>query len=260
MKKTILTFILSAVMIVSLTLTVGAAESDKINILEEAETTTVTTAATDGQDEDAPADAAETDATEAEDIGAEVEQTEAENGEKNETTDADGMTEEELREVILRVADAVGAYEDEIPAAGKAKEWILKNLASIVGFLMAAAMLVVTPVGKKIFGNFIKTFKDTLVIVKKWKEDLEGVITKNGEKNAELRASVNELMTVLKRENEDALRRAEIAEQNAEQNAKALIEAETKAAEAEARATDVCEAVCRALLVMAKPLETLPSE
>ena len=60
----------------------------------------------------------------------------------------------------------------------------------------------------------------------------------------------------MKRENEDALRRAEIAEQNAEQNAKALIEAEAKAAEAETRATDVCEAVCRALLVMAKPLET----
>ena len=94
-----------------------------------------------------------------------------------------------------------------------------------------------------------------MTTAKGWKEEIEGVIARNGEKNAELRASVNEMMSVLKRENEAALRRAEIAEQNAEQNAKALIEAETKAAEAETRATDVCEAVCRAALVMAKPLE-----
>lgn len=255
MKKTISTIILSVLIAATLTLTVGAEEADKIDILEE-ETTIATTAATDGQETAEPADAEEPATEKVEDIGAEVEQTDADDGEKGKTTDANSMTEEELREVILRVADAVGAYEDEIPAAGKAKEWIIGNLASIVGFLMAAAMLVATPVGKKIFGNFLKTCKKTLETIKEWKEELEGVITKNGEKNAELRAAVNEMMSVLKRENEDAIRRAEIAEQNAEQNAKALIEAEAKAAEAETRATDVCEAVCRALLVMAKPLET----
>ena len=255
MKKTISTLILSVLIAATLTLTVGAEEADKIDILEE-ETTIVTTAATDGQETAEPADAEEPATEKVEDIGAEVEQIDADDGEKNKTTDANGMTEEELREVILRVADAVGAYEDEIPAAGKAKKWIIGNLASIVGFLMVAAMLVTTPVGKKIFGNFIKTCKKALETIKEWKEELEKVIAKNGEKNAELRAAVNEMMSVLKRENEDALRRAEIAEQNAEQNAKALIEAEAKAAEAETRATDVCEAVCRALLVMAKPLET----
>lgn len=255
MKKTISTIILSVLIAATLTLTVGAEEADKIDILEE-ETTIVTTAATDGQEAEDPADAAETATEKVEDIGAEVEQTDADDGEKNKTTDANGMTEEELREVILRVADAVGAYEEDIPAAGKAKAWIVDNLASIVGFLMAAAMLVATPVGKKIFGNFIKTCKKTLETIKEWKEELEGVIAKNGEKNAELRASVNEMMAVLKRENEAAIRRAEIAEQNAEQNAKSLIEAEVKAAEAETRAADVCEAACRALLVMAKPLET----
>lgn len=175
---------------------------------------------------------------------------------KDNEKDVDQMTEDELREIVLRVAEAVGAYEDDVPAAGKVKAWIVDNLASIVGFLMAVSLIIATPTGKKIFSNFITALKSTVTTVKGWKEEVEAVIAKNGEKNAELRASVNELMAVLKRENEDALRRAEIAEQNAEQNAKALIEAETKAAEAETRATDVCEAVCRALLVMAKPLET----
>ena len=156
----------------------------------------------------------------------------------------------------MRVAEAVGAYEDDIPAAGKVKEWIMSNLASIVGFFMAISLIIATPIGKRIFGNFITALKSTVTTAKGWKEEIEGVIARNGEKNAELRASVNEMMSVLKRENEEAIRRAEIAEQNAEQNAKALIEAETKAAEAETRATDVCEAVCCALLVMAKPLET----
>lgn len=254
MKKTISTIILSVLIAATLTLTVGAEEADKIDILEE-ETTIVTTAATDGQETAEPADAEEPTTEKVEDIGAEVEQTNADDGEKNKTTDANGMTEKELREVILRVAEAVGAYEDDIPAAGKVKEWIMGNLASIVGFFMAISLIIATPIGKKIFSNFIAALKGTMTTAKGWKEEVEGVIARNGEKNAELRASVNEMMSILKRENEEAIRRAEIAEKNAEESAKALIEAKAEATEAARKSAEVCEAVCRAALVMAKPLE-----
>ena len=165
------------------------------------------------------------------------------------------MTAEELREALLRVAEAVGAYEDDIPAAGKVKEWIIGNLASIVGFFMAISLIIATPIGKRIFGNFITALKSTVTTAKGWKEEIEGVIARNGEKNAELRASVNEMMSVLKRENEEAIRRAEEAERNAEDNAKALIETKAEAAQAAKKSAEVCEAVCRAVLVMAKPLE-----
>ena len=261
MRRFINSIICAAMIAASLTLTVGAADAEQTTITEEVLNEIAETAATEGVTTDAHSDAAlpaeVTDEVVSEDIGAVVMDKTKDDANGEDVTDKYGadLTEEEMREVILRVAEAVGAYEDDIPAAGKVKEWIMGNLASIVGFFMAISLIIATPIGKKIFSNFIAALKGTMTTAKGWKEEVEGVIARNGEKNAELRASVNEMMAVLKRENEAALRRAEIAEQNAEQNAKALIEAETKAAEAETRATDVCEAVCRALLVMAKPLE-----
>jgi hypothetical protein len=262
MRRTFTTIICTAILAASMTLTASAADAEQNTVTEEVWNETAETAATEGVATDAHSDAALTeDVTEkvvSEDIGAvAMDETKADaNGEDVTEKYGADLTEEEMREVILRVAEAVGAYEDDIPAAGKVKEWIMGNLASIVGFFMAISLIIATPIGKKIFSNFITALKSTVTTAKGWKEEVEAVIAKNGEKNAELRASVNEMMSVLKRENEEAIRRAEEAEKNAEQNAKALIEAEAKATEAETRATDVCEAVCRALLVMAKPLET----
>ena len=87
MKRTISTIILSVLIAATLTLTVGAEEADKIDILEE-ETAIATTAATDGQETEEPADAEEPATEKVEDIGAEVEQTDADDGEKNKNTDA----------------------------------------------------------------------------------------------------------------------------------------------------------------------------
>lgn len=168
---------------------------------------------------------------------------------------ADQMTEDELREIVLRVAEAVGAYEDDVPAAGKVKAWIINNLASIVGFLMALSLLIATPVGRKIFKNFITALKASMTTVGEWKGELEGIIAKNGEKNAELRASVNELMAQMTREVNAALARAEAAEIRASEAEEKLLTAEKNAAEQLAKSTAVNEAICRAVLVMAKPLE-----
>lgn len=164
-------------------------------------------------------------------------------------------TEEELRDMILRVAEAVGAYEEDLPAAGKVKVWIMDNLASIVGFVMALSLIIATPVGKKIFKNFITALKASMTTVGEWKGELEGIIAKNGEKNAELRASVNELMAQLTRENAAALARAEAAEIKTAEAEERLLAVEQDAAEKMAKSAAVNEAVCRAVLVMAKPLE-----
>lgn len=169
--------------------------------------------------------------------------------------DIDQPTEEELRNMIMRVADAIGAYEDDMPAAGKAKAWIVDNLASIVGFLMALSLIIATPVGRKIFKNFIAALKASMTTVGEWKTELEANIAKNGEKNAELRASVNELMTQLTRENAAALARAEAAELKTAEAEEKLLATEKEAAEQLSKSAATMEAVCRAVLVMAKPLE-----
>lgn len=241
MRRTFTTIICTAILAASMTLTASAADAEQTTVTAEEVAVEEVTAAEEETVETEPTQ------TERVEIGGEEE--------KEKDAEKDAMTEEELREVIMRVAEAVGAYEDDIPAAGKAKEWILGNLASIVGFLMAISLIIATPIGKKIFSNFIAALKGTMTTAKGWKEEVEGVIARNGEKNAELRASVNEMMAVLKRENEEAIRRAEIAEKNAEENAKALIETKAEAAEAARKSAEVCEAVCRAALVMAKPLE-----
>lgn len=253
-------YIFCTVMIAaSLTLTVGAAEAEQITTTgEEATITTTATAATEEQTAEMSADAATPEET-LENIGAEVEDesdTKA-NGEKdkNETNTGADLTEEEMRDLILRVADAVGAYEDDIPAAGKAKQWIIDNLASLVGFLMALAMLIATPVGRKIFKNFITVCKNTLSTVGEWKDELMDVIAKNGEKNAELRASVHELMSKLTRENAEALARAEAAEKRAAEAQDELARVTKQAEQTYEKCVRVNEAVCRAALVMAKPLE-----
>lgn len=267
MRRTLSTLICTAMLTAALTLTASAADAEQITTTEEAmiETTVATEVQTTATEETTAEETVE-ETAEIEEVDAEIEQIEASgedetekdkdtDTEEDKVADADGMTEEELREVIMRVAEAVGAYEDEIPAAGKAKEWIMDNLASIVGFVMALAMLIATPIGKRIFGNFMTALKNTLTTAKDWKDELEGIIAKNGEKNAELRASVNEAMAVFKRESDAANRRAELAEQRAEEYAAELTEAKREAKEAEERSTAVCEAVCRAALVMAKPLE-----
>lgn len=261
MRRTFTTIICTAILAASMTLTASAADAEQTTITEEVLNEIAETAATEGVATDAHSDAAlteeVTDEVVSEDIGAvAMDETKADaNGE--DVTDKYGadLTEEEMREVILRVAEAVGAYEDDIPAAGKAKEWIMGNLASIVGFFMAISLIIATPIGKKIFGNFIAALKGTMTTAKGWKEELEGVIARNGEKNAELRASVNEAMAVFKRESDAANRRAELAEQRAEEYAADLTKAKLEAKEADERSAAVCEAVCRAALVMAKPLE-----
>ena len=249
-------YIICTVMIAaSLTLTVGAAEAEQITTTGEEETiTTTATAATEEQTAEVSADAEDPEQT-LENIVAEVEDehsTEA-NGENDETEANIGadLTEEELRDLILRVADAVGAYEDDIPAAGKAKQWVIDNLASLVGFLMALAMLIATPVGRKIFKNFITVCKNTLSTVGEWKNELMDVIAKNGEKNAELRASVHELMSMLTRENA----RAEESEKRAAEAQDELARVTKQAEQTYEKCVRVNEAVCRAALVMAKPLE-----
>lgn len=242
MRRTFTTIICTAILAASMTLTASAADAEQTTVTAEEVAVEEVTAV---EEETAETEPTQTERVE---IGGE--------DEKEKDAEKDAMTEEELREVIMRVAEAVGAYEDDIPAAGKAKEWIVDNLASIVGFLMAISLIIATPIGKKIFGNFITALKSTMTTAKGWKDEVEGVIARNGEKNAELRASVNEMMSVLKRENEEAIRRAEEAEKNAEENAKALIEVEAEAAEAARKSAEVCEAVCRAILVMAKPFET----
>lgn len=168
---------------------------------------------------------------------------------------AEPMTEEEMREAILRVAEAIGAYEEDIPAAGKAKQWIIDNLASLVGALMALSLLIATPVGRNVFKKFLTVCKNTLATVKDWKTELEGTIVNNGEKNAELRSAVNELMAKMTRENQDAIRRAEEAEQRATEYEEKLIQTQKDTATALDKCSRVNEAVCRAALVMAKPLE-----
>ena len=261
MRHLIRHIICTVMIAASLTLTVGAAEAEQITTTgEEAmiTTTTDTTVATEEQTAEVSADAATPEET-LENIGAEVEDesdTKA-NGENDETeanTGAD-LTEEELRDLILRVADAVGAYEDDIPAAGKAKQWIIDDLASLVGFLMALAMLIATPVGRKIFKNFITVCKNTLSTVGEWKDELMDVIAKNGEKNSELRTSVNELMSKLTRENAEALARAEAAEKRAAEAQDELARVTKQAEQTYEKCVRVNEAVCRAALVMAKPLE-----
>lgn len=174
---------------------------------------------------------------------------------KDNETDVDQMTEQELRDMIMRVADAIGAYEDDVPAAGKVKAWIVDNLASIVGFLMALSLIIATPVGRKIFKNFITALKASMTTVGEWKTELEANIAKNGEKNAELRASVNELMTQMTREVDAALARAEAAEIKTAEAEEKLLATEKEAAEQLAKSAATMEAVCRAVLVMAKPLE-----
>ena len=239
MRRTFTTIICTAILAASMTLTASAADAEQTTVTAEEVAVEEVTAV---EEETVEAEPTQTERVE---IG----------GEEEKDAEKDAMTEEELREVILRVAEAVGAYEDDIPAAGKVKEWIIGNLASIVGFFMAISLIIATPIGKKIFSNFITALKSTVTTAKGWKEEIEGVIARNGEKNAELRASVNEMMSVLKRENEEAIRRAEEAERNAEDNAKALIETKAEAAQAAKKSAEVCEAVCRAVLVMAKPLE-----
>lgn len=275
MRRTFTTIICTAILTAALTLTASAADAEQITTTGE-EATIETTVATEAQTtatEETTEEVKETveetvEETKeiTEEVGAEIDQIKASGEgkeEKDKGTDGDKiadkyaseMTEEEMREVILRVAEAVGAYEDDIPAAGKVKEWIMGNLASIVGFFMAISLIIATPIGKKIFGNFIAALKGTMTTAKGWKEELEGVIARNGEKNAELRASVNEAMAVFKRESDAANRRAELAEQRAEEYAAELTKAKQEAKEAEERSTAACEAVCRAALVMAKPLE-----
>lgn len=255
MRHPIRNIICTAMIAASLTLTVGAAEAEQITTTgEETTITTTATAATEEQTAEASADAATPEET-LENIGAEVEdakQTDA-NGEKDTTETITGadLTEEEMRDMILRVAEAVGAYEDDIPAAGKAKQWIIDNLSSLVGFLMALAMLILTPVGRKIFKTFITVCKNTLSTVGEWKNELMDVIAKNGEKNAELRASVHELMSMLTRENA----RAEEAEKRAAEAQDELARVTKQAEQTYEKCVRVNEAVCRAALVMAKPLE-----
>lgn len=251
MKKTITAVICSMLLAASLTLTVGAADPERIVTGEE--TKIAETTATEGRDDEGHVDAEES--AEAETIGAEVE-TEANGENTEEKKDAGTLTEQELYDAIMKVADAVGAYEEEIPAAGKAKEWIIRNLPTIVGLLMSLAVFIVTPAGKKMFTKALTAAKSIMKTVEEWKEQIESTIAKNGEKNSQLRTAVNEMMSVLKRENEEALKRAEAAEARAAENAD---EAEKTRAEAKAayeQCAAACEAVCRAVLAMATPLET----
>lgn len=241
MKRTLTTIICTAILAASMTLTASAADAEQTTVTAEEVAVEEVTAV---EEETVEAEPTQTERVE---IGGE--------DEKENDAENDAMTEEELREAIMRVAEAVGAYEDDIPAAGKVKEWIMGNLASIVGFFMAISLIIATPIGKKIFGNFIAALKGTMTTAKGWKEEVEAVIARNGEKNAELRASVNEMMSVLKRENEEANRRAKAAESRAAEADEKLIAAEKDAAEQMAKSAAVCEAVCRAVLVMAKPLE-----
>ena len=253
-------YIICTVMIAaSLTLTVGAAETEQITTTgEETTITTTTTAATEEQTAEVPADAEDPEQTLGH-IGAEVEDesdTEA-NGEKDTTDTHAGadLTEEEMRDMILRVAEAIGAYEEDLPAAGKAKEWIINNLASLVGFLMAISLIIATPIGKKIFTNFVTICKNTVTKFGEFNDDLKKAVADNAEKNTELRAAVNELMTKMTRENQEAIRRAEEAEARANKYEAELIEVKKEAAAQLAASTRTSEAVCRAALVMAKPLE-----
>ncbi len=252
-------YIICTVMIAaSLTLTVGAAETEQITTGEETTITTTTTAATEEQTAEVPADAEEPEEP-LENIGAEVDDediTEA-NGENNTTETHAGadLTEEEMRDMILRVAEAIGAYEEDLPAAGKAKEWIINNLASLVGFLMAISLIIATPIGKKIFNNFVTICKNTVTKFGEFNDDLKATIANNAEKNAELRAAVNELMAKMTRENEEAIRRAEEAEARANKYEAELIDVKKEAAAQLAASARTSEAVCRAALVMAKPLE-----
>ena len=254
--KAISTIICAALLTASLTLTVGAVDAEQIDTREEITGEIVEieeAAATEGQIDKGSADAAES--AEAETIGAEVE-TEANGEKKDEKKDTGTLTEQELYDAIMKVADAVGAYEEEIPAAGKAKEWIIRNLPTIVGLLMSLAVFIVTPAGKKMFARALTAAKSIMETIEKWKKQIEKAIAENGEKNSQLRTAVNEMMSVLKRENEEALKRAEAAEARAAENAD---EAEKTRAEAKAayeQCAAACEAVCRAVLAMATPLET----
>lgn len=241
--------IMSCTVAIAATLALPISAADEAQDLINEEVDVAVTVATEDlasdNADDATADTAAADKNSADkDIG------DGESKNKSET-----VSEEELREIILRVADAVGAYEDDIPTAGKVKQWIIDNLASIVGFLMAASILIATPAGRKTFKNFVALCKNSLSAVSDWKDEFESVIAKNGEKNAELRASVNELMTKMTRDNEAANNRAEIAEQRAAELSEKLLQAEQAHAESIAKSKDVSEAVCRAVLVMAKPLE-----
>lgn len=209
------------------------------------------------------ADETETDTQAATTVAAEIE-IEEETATETETTTEDaelaeepasGMTEEELEAAVIKVAEAIGAYEDDVPGAAKVKQWIFDNLASIVGALMALSMLIITPVGRKVFKSAVKILKTAMEEVDGWKNALVEKISANEIENRNLRAAVNELMATFKRQTEDLTKRAEAAEDEAQQLRKQLLDKETETAEVYAKCARTCEAVCRAVLVVAKPLE-----
>ena len=252
MKRTLTTIICTVMLAAAFTLTASAEDTAQITTTGEEVMIEMTGSAEEAEPEDTAKTEEEADSGVSEILqiedGGESEKT-------NNRIDTETMTEEDMREVIIRVAEAVGAYEDEVPAAGKVKQWIFDNLATIAGFAVALAALIATPVGRNIFKRGVEMAKATLVSVKGWKEELEGVIARNGEKNAELRAAVNELMAKLTRENEEANKRATAAEAALAESQSALLEAKREARETYERCVASCEAVCRAALVMAKPLE-----
>lgn len=252
MKRTLTTIICTVMLAAAFTLTASAEDTAQITTTGEEVMIEMTGSAEEAEPEDTAQTEEEADSGVSEIVQIE----DGGESEKTNRIDPETMTEEDMREVIIRVAEAVGAYEDEVPAAGKVKQWIFDNLATIAGFAVALAALIATPVGRNIFKRCVEIAKATMVSVKGWKEELEGVITRNGEKNAELRAAVNELMAKLTRENEEANKRAEAAEAALAESQSALLEAKREARETYERCAASCEAVCRAALVMAKPLET----
>ena len=168
-----------------------------------------------------------------------------------------GLTEEEANAMIEKIAEAVGKYSENIPAAKTAKEWILRNASNIIGFLMALSLLIATPTGSSIYKNakmFIKKNVDgTLTTIEAWKENVEKTLNETSTQSKDLSNAVKDLIRKYD-EIADARARAEEAQKKAEAE---LMQATEKMTVQEEKTAATNQAMLASTVLLARTMTTV---